>query len=500
MRLKLASRKSDLARWQAVQVARAFEALSERPHIEFNFKASLGDQNLDLPLASMGSKGVFTEDFYKDLTEGQCDLVVHSWKDLPVEEREGTQIAMTMERADARDIFLIAQEAWENAVAKGKLTVLTSSPRRVYNLSACLHDLLPHKLEIEFANVRGNVPTRLAKMKEQGAALLLAKAGLDRLLQSEDAGFLDASTAGLRALVRECRFMILPLSLNPGAPAQGALAIEIAREREPVASLCARLNDEKTFQCVRDERAILESYGGGCHQKIGVTILLRNYGMVTSVRGLTDAGEVLRRWSVENPTEWTKAATREQIFPLTPAGNSWFEREILDVTVDLKTKSALFVARNEAFPVGFRPENRQLVWTAGVSTWRKLAARGIWVNGSSDGLGESESTGLETLIGPVSWAKLTHDRGHAAAGMDIVPTYRLTNRPDTPNLRGKTHFFWMSTTTFERARQLFPNEIQNGYNACGPGSTFEFLRRQQGLNHPVKVFAGLEQFLAETFP
>ena len=148
MRLKLASRKSDLARWQAVQVARAFEGLSERPAIEFIFKASLGDQNLDLPLASMGSKGVFTEDFYQDLTEGQCDLVVHSWKDLPVDVREGTQIAMTMERADTRDLLLITRSAWDKALALGQLTVLTSAPRRIYNLGQYLQGLLPHPVKM----------------------------------------------------------------------------------------------------------------------------------------------------------------------------------------------------------------------------------------------------------------------------------------------------------------------------------------------------------------
>lgn len=499
MRLKLASRKSDLARWQAVQVARSFEGLSERPDIEFIFKASLGDQNLDLPLASMGSKGVFTEDFYQDLSEGHCDLVVHSWKDLPVDVREATQIAMTMERADTRDLLLITRTAWDKAVTKGQLTVLTSSPRRVYNLGQHLHALLPHPMKVEFVNVRGNVPTRLKKMKEQDAALVLAKAGLDRLLQSEAAGFFE-SPVNLRSFVEECRFMVLPLSLNPGAPAQGALAIEVARSNEALLGLCARLNNESTYQCVNQERAILTSYGGGCHQKIGVTILHRPSGTVTAIRGLTDSGEVLGRWTLDNSTQWSKAALSENVFPLSAGGNGWFSREDLPVTVDLSYKSALFVARNEAFPKTLRAGAKQLVWTAGVSTWRKLAARGIWVNGTSDGLGESEATGIESLIGSVSWAKLTHDRGHTACGMELVPTYRLVNRTETPDLRGKTHFFWMSTTAFERAQQLFPNEIQNGYNACGPGSTFEFLRQVSGLARPVKAFIGLEQFLSQTLP
>lgn len=497
MRLKVASRKSDLARWQSVQVARAFETLSERPHIEYIFKASLGDQNLDVPLASMGSKGVFTEDFYADLKDGQCDLVVHSWKDLPVEEREDTRIAMTLKRADTRDLLLVPEVAWQAAVKAGRLRVLTSSPRRVYNLEACLRELLPAPVELEFVNVRGNVPTRLGKMKEQNSALILAKAGLDRLLHAEGEGFLT-SEVSLAAIVRECRFMVLPLSLNPGAPAQGALAVEILQTRDDLSDMCARLTDEATAICVREERRRLAGYGGGCHQKIGITTLDRPYGRLTSLRGLTDQGEVLESWRIDNDIEWTKAQ-RENVFPLHAQENSWFGRTPYKPSAtDLAHRPALFVARAQALPEGFTPQPQQLVWTAGARTWRQLAARGVWVHGTHDGLGESEPMGLESLVGEVQWTKLTHTRGNVTAWMEIFPTYELVHAANPPDLRGKTHFFWMSSTSFERARQLFPAEVQSGYNACGPGSTFEFLSRQQDLKHPPKVFAGLEQFLFET--
>jgi hypothetical protein len=81
-----------------------------------------------------------------------------------------------------------------------------------------------------------------------------------------------------------------------------------------------------------------------------------------------------------------------------------------------------------------------------------------------------------------------------------VATYKLVAKEDGPDLRGKTHFFWLSRTSFERALELYPQEIISGYNACGPGVTYEFLKRQTRLVHPVKVFIGLEQFLGETLP
>ncbi|NJL24221.1 MAG: hypothetical protein HC902_02925 [Calothrix sp. SM1_5_4] len=190
---------------------------------------------------------------------GQCDLVVHSWKDLPVEERADTHIAMTLKRADVRDLLLIPESAWVTAVREGVLRILTSSPRRVYNLSAALPELLPAPLKLEFMTVRGNVPTRLRKMHDQGCALILAKAGLDRLIEAERQGFLGEGTSVI-SLIRGCRFQVLPVSLNPPAPAQGALAIEVARGNQAVNALCAALTDEKVFHCVQREREILRAY------------------------------------------------------------------------------------------------------------------------------------------------------------------------------------------------------------------------------------------------
>jgi hydroxymethylbilane synthase len=491
MRLKIGSRKSDLARWQAVQVARVFERVKERPSVEYIFKSSLGDQNLDIPLAGMGARGVFTEDFYEDLLTGRCDLVVHSWKDLPVEERADTTIAMTLPRADVRDLLLVTEAAWAEAENLGRLKVFTSSPRRVYNLQACLKELLPGAIECEFLPVRGNVPTRLKKMREEGAALILAKAGLDRLLAAEKEKFADNS---LHELLKECRFQVLPISLNPPAPAQGALAVEIKRDREDLEALCASLNHEETMACVRRERETLSRYGGGCHQKIGVAILAHEYGRVISLRGQTDQGEVLLEWKIENSTPWTKARSKDALFPYDK--NSWFKRVPLEVKADLSARPGLFVARAEAFPSGFQPGPRQVIWTAGVQTWRRLARQGVWVNGSQDGLGERNDFGLATMCGEISFTKLTHAQ---AAGPEDIATYRLERSPSPPDLKGKTHFFWTSQSAFELARALFPNEIKNGVHGCGPGHTAKYLA-EAGLSRPVKVFIDREQFIRESLP
>lgn len=495
MRLKLASRKSDLARWQAVKVALALESLAEKPSIEFIFKSSFGDQNLDIPLAGMGSRGVFTEDFYKDLQQGQCDLVVHSWKDLPIDEREDTLIAMTLPRADVRDLLLIPESVWQQSQSQGSLKVLTSSPRRVYNLKESLAQLLPGNLQIQFQNVRGNVPTRLTKMHEERAALILAKAGLDRLLEAEDENFF-AEGDSVRARIQNCRFVVLPVSLNPPAPAQGALAVEVSETNPLVRSLCERLTDKETYSCVQQERAILKNYGGGCHQKIGVARLPREYGTICALRGQTEEGEILKDWRIENTTPWVRATATTKVFPLRAEDNSWFVREPVAAPAALKTEQALFVARANAWPLDFRPSSKQVVWTAGLQTWKKLVEKGIFINGCQDGLGESEEKHLTKICGNLKWTKLTHD----LAADEGLATYRLKPKTDVPDLHGKTHFFWMSRTSFERAFELYPKELQQGYNSCGPGLTWEFLKTFEGLKNPIKVFMGLEQFLHESLP
>lgn len=496
MRLKIASRKSDLARWQAVKVARAIGSLPEKYESDFIFKASFGDQNLDIPLAGMGARGVFTEDFHQDLLNGQCDLVVHSWKDLPVGDREGTRIAMTLPRADVRDILMIPESVWQAAMKSGKLSILTSSPRRAYNLAKALPRLLPGNLRLEFLNVRGNVPTRLKKMHAENAALVLAKAGLDRLLEAERDGFIEESVA---TLIRDCRFQVLPVSLNPPASAQGALAVEIAAANTAVNEICARLTDKMTFDCVQMEREVLQRYGGGCHQKIGAARLPRPYGLVKALRGLTDDGVELLEWELENQTPWQKAAAREFVFPLQAKENSWFTRKPLKVRESVADERALFVARAEALPEGFVPRASQIMWVAGVQTWVRLAERGVFVNGCSDGLGENEEPLLDFICGRLQWCKLTHASAPRTQERTVA-TYELEPKQDTPDITNKTHFFWMSRTSFERARQLFPREIQQGRHSCGPGHTYDFLSAQKDLSHPVKVFLGLEQFLHETLP
>ena len=148
MRLKIAARHSDFARLQAYRVADALRAVDAGLQIEFQFRASLGDLNQHDPLWKMPEKGVFTEDFVNDLNSGQVDMVVHSWKDLPTEERTESLIAATLPRADVRDLLLFRRDRLARAQSLAQVTVLSSSPRRAYNLEPFFRSHLPFAVNL----------------------------------------------------------------------------------------------------------------------------------------------------------------------------------------------------------------------------------------------------------------------------------------------------------------------------------------------------------------
>ncbi len=499
-KLVIAARQSDLARLQAYRVGTELKRIFSDLEIEYAFRASLGDKNLEDPLWKMPEKGVFTEDFLGDLIDGRADLVVHSWKDLPTEKRTETAIVATLPRADSRDLLLVRRDRFTAIRSSRKIKILTSSPRRAYNLAPFLKDHLPFdSVDVVFENVRGNIPTRLRKMLELDVdGLVVAKAALDRLLEAPEPEFANVQAVIKEALARAA-WMVLPLSANPTAAAQGALAVEIRRDRSDLGAMLSRIHCAATFSAVTHEREVLASYGGGCHQKIGVSVLERAYGNLMYLRGLTDAGEVLNVKKLDSAAN-PKSEAKADYFPRSGEEASFFERETLPAGdwAWAQDESCLWVARESAVPGDFRFRDDTVVWTAGLETWRKLARRGVWVSGTADGLGEREPARVDALLGkPASWVKLTHDRAakasvYGSSMAKVCATYRLKNRASVPDLSKRTHFFWMSSSAFERALELFPS-IARAQHATGPGLTNDFVRaRLPGAK--VAVFLSVDDY------
>ena len=268
--------------------------------------------------------------------------------------------------------MLMRADAIESVRASGQLNVLTSSPRRARNLDSFLRAALPFQVnQISFTSVRGNVPTRIRKLFSESAdALIVAKAALDRLLNPDTGAEYASMRAELRSAIDRCRWMVLPLSENPGAAGQGALAIEARTDRDDLRDLLSVIDCPQTFAAATRERSLLASYGGGCHQKIGVAVLPRPFGDVLFLRGLTDAGEVLDSARIERAVSMPFTSAPRSIAALYPGVDGeagLFDREPIarEAWIDqARTAEALWIARENALPLGFMPSDQQLVWTA----------------------------------------------------------------------------------------------------------------------------------------
>jgi hydroxymethylbilane synthase len=476
-------------------VGRALSARFPNLEVSFATRVSAGDRDTTTPLASLTDKGAFTSDLSEALATGEADAVVHSWKDLPLEERAGTTIAATLERADPRDVLLVRRSVLQERPAV--LDVLSSSPRRAWLLGSTLPALLPWPVEeIRFLPVRGNIATRLSKLvtgAQPAHALVVAKAALDRLL-----GFgppFEQAARTVREMLAPCAWMVLPIRDVPSAPAQAALAVEAPRGSAVVERLRA-ISHQPTWDAVQKEREVLAAYGGGCHEALGATVLPREYGRVISIRGRSNAGRLDEGWSIADagpPPPRTEAA---HIWPR-PDERRRATRRALTVA-DPADDRGLWVARAEALPDGWTIGDRRIVWAAGGTTWRRLAARGVWVNGCADGLGDSESPAVDGLAGrTLDWHRLTHA---AAADNDpaAIATY-VVDEPLPDDLGTRTHFFWTSGTVFLEALRRWPG-IRDGWHGCGPGRTWRTVTDSLGATGRTRVWLDYDDWLKDVAP
>jgi hydroxymethylbilane synthase len=240
--IRIGSRGSQLALWQANHIAEALRALGHEVSIEII--RTTGDRMQNIAFASVGAKGMFTREIEEALLAGSIDLAVHSLKDLPTELDERFALAAIPRREDPRDVLVSERYADFDALPLGAV-VGTSSLRRQAQLRARRPDLT----YIEF---RGNVDTRLSKLVQGKAdAIILAAAGLERLQKT--------------AVIRE-RFA--PEVLCP-APGQGALAIECRAGDEAMHAALQPLEDPDTRLAITAERRCLAALGGGCLVPIG---------------------------------------------------------------------------------------------------------------------------------------------------------------------------------------------------------------------------------------
>lgn len=268
---RIGSRGSQLALWQANHVA---EMLREQGHsVEIEIIKTTGDKILDVALAKVGTKGMFTKEIEEALADKRVDLAVHSLKDVPTELQPKFTLAAIMKREDPRDAFISVKYAkLEDLPHKAK--VGTSSLRRQCQLKAVRRDL-------EIFPLRGNVDTRMRKLESgEYDAIILAAAGVNRL-----------------ALDKHVRSWIDPEVMCP-AVGQGALAIEARSGDTEILNYLEFLNHPETRTAIECERAVLGSLGGGCQVPIGAFAEKRDGVLhLRAMVGRPDGSEILREFA-----------------------------------------------------------------------------------------------------------------------------------------------------------------------------------------------------------
>lgn len=268
--LKIATRKSPLAMWQANFVKDRLEALYPELQVELVPMSTQGDKILDTPLAKVGGKGLFVKELETAMLEGRADIAVHSMKDVPVEFPEGLGLHTICEREDPRDAFVSNRFTAIDELPQGAV-VGTSSLRRQCQLRAARPDLV-------IRDLRGNVNTRLAKLDAgEYDAIILAAAGLKRL-----------------EMAHRITAFIEPEQSLP-ANGQGAVGIECRLDDHELHALLAPLEHPETRIRVLTERAMNRALQGGCQVPIGAYALVE--GEEVWLRGLVgspDGSRVIR--------------------------------------------------------------------------------------------------------------------------------------------------------------------------------------------------------------
>jgi hydroxymethylbilane synthase len=451
-----------------------------------------GDLQTDKPLWQMDGKDFFTKELDQALLTNKVDLVVHSYKDLGSDRPAGIELATVTERKYANDILLIKKDTLTKMKEKSHFNVGTSSPRRIVNTEKYLKDFLPNiseKLRVECSMLRGNVNTRIQKLKDGNYdAIILALAGLERLANKEE------SLKELTALLDGLTFMVMPQKVFPSSASQGALAIEYngVRADKDLLEVLRSVHCKTTEREVNNERALFKSYGGGCHLAVGINTQTHKDFLLDIERGVHD----------EKPIDkitlhGVDYNTIKNIKTLLPIG----DRDLLIRKKIINTKledERIYFVTSKYCIHNIKNLKESVLFASGSRTMRRLVKSGHWVNGSADSLGHNEikklceSRALRLMMGGSSVSVLSHEDAISPLG-EVTPCYKRVVTDSTTNaldkLSGAQAIYWSSYFQYKKYTELIP-EAKKKINLCGLGKTFDQFK-ENGVK--VTPFASMKQ-------
>ncbi len=495
---KIGTRGSLLAVTQSTLMKEELERLSG-DKFELVLIKTQGDQQTNKPLWQLEGKDFFTKELDEALLTGQVDLVIHSYKDLGSERPLGIKLAAVTERHFAHDILIIPQKNVE-ALKKWKddFIVGTSSPRRIVNLTHSLGLYLPGCPKVRCETLRGNVNTRIRKLKNGDYhAITLALAGIERLAQQEK------SAAELVELLEGMNYLVLPQSVFPSAASQGALGIEVRENREDAGKLeqiISCLTHSRTMEEVYRERKTFKDYGGGCHLAVGIHVKkIDDHHFLHINAGEFEGKRIEKKW-IEGMRLPSISKDRKLFvgFPVSShldvICDEYLTKKPEAKSVELTGKH-VFVTSSyclDTLETSTKPEG---IWAAGAKSARDLATRGFWVNGTTDSLGTEDLRSLRSSKAlkiihknlDNNWTVLTHPESKSDIGT-VVGCYSRLKAPISAEYELKLKevggCYWTSFPQYLAFVERFPF-LKMAQHFCGMGKTWQEFKNSGIAVHPV---------------
>lgn len=512
---KIGTRGSLLAITQCQQVRDQLEELTG-DKFKLEIIRTQGDEQTSKPLWQLEGKDFFTKELDEALIKGDIDLVVHSYKDLGSVRPEEICLATITERFVGHDILLMRPGALKEIKQKGKALIGTSSPRRVTNIERELSRFLPRDPgskapTVETKMLRGNVNTRIQKCRDGNFhGIVLAFAGLERLARDSHA------REELKFLVHDLQYLVLPPSVFPWAASQGSLGIECLKDRDDNGELfnkLAQLNHEETIEVIKHERKAFNAYGGTCHLAVGVAVQkLPELGLVASHQGVNNSQEIHHHAFIRNsPLPKLELDESEKLFigvrsekkDLIKIYDQLLDKTSVVPSLEESAKARAFYATHPKTLEAVKAYHKEgdTLWVAGSRTHALAAEKGLWVNGSSDALGDHqlksfrESKLLELMN--TDWndtVVLSHEDAETDFGELHIGYQRKELSPGadfTHDIENCRIFYWTSQAQYEIYQRSYKLRA-DAVHFCGAGKTALKLK---GLGVKVHVVAGMREFL-----
>jgi len=500
-KVRIICRHSRLSMIQGELVRTKIRAVFPELEVEIIGRSSRGDRELNVPLSSLDGSDFFTQEISESLRKGEAEFAVHSLKDMSAPHFFSHDAFAIVDRDDVRDLAIFHPSIHEKLRSGKKIVIGTCSPRREEMAIGFLKSALPqfgHPIEIEVRSIRGNVEGRLQQLHDgKYDGTILATAGLNRLLRDEEKES-DRYKVSIKSLLEGKPTMLLPLIECVPAPCQAAIVVEADPFNAEAVDLLKSINDEQLWLEASLEKKKAYEYGTGCLQKFGVaTIKPAHTTSVIYAAGEDSKGNIFQQW--ETLPEIT--ISEQELFSTTDFMRDFFTYEWTDKVPKID-EECVFVANYKALQQEGLSTFLQSkkVWASGSKTWKELARRGIWVEGSADGLGfETLSSVWQMPLFNIYSSEvviLTHEEAAKRwmqKGTKAVSNYRLLpqeNNVVAERISNVKAIFWTSFSQFENYRKSINENI---IHIC-PGGETAALLRNAGID-PV-IFPTIQSFLS----